>query len=82
MPVSEAMAAEVPVACSDIPPLREIAGSTVHYFDPTNEAAIRDALERLVAGKIPTEAAARRAAQFTWRKTAQATLDYLSKCSS
>jgi glycosyltransferase involved in cell wall biosynthesis len=82
MPVSEAMAAEVPVACSDIPPLREVAGSTVHYFDPSSDAAIRDALERLVAGKIPTEAAARRAAQFTWRKTAQSTLDYLSKCSS
>jgi glycosyltransferase involved in cell wall biosynthesis len=82
MPVSEAMAAEVPVACSDIPPLREVAGSTVHYFDPSNDAAIRNALEKLVAGKIPTEAAARRAAQFTWRKTAQATLDYLSKCSS
>jgi glycosyltransferase involved in cell wall biosynthesis len=82
MPVSEAMAAEVPVACSDIAPLREVAGSTVHYFDPSSDAAIRDALERLVAGKIPTEAAARRAAQFTWRKTAQATLDYLSKCSN
>ena len=82
MPVSEAMAAEVPVACSDIPALREVAGSTVHYFDPSSDAAIRDALERLVAGTIPTEAAAQRAAQFTWRKTAQATLDYLSKCSS
>ena len=82
MPVLEAMAAGVPVACSDIPPLREVAGSTVHYFDPSSEPAIRDALERLIAGSIPTEAAARRAAQFTWKKTAQATLAYLSKCSS
>jgi glycosyltransferase involved in cell wall biosynthesis len=82
MPVLEAMAAGIPVACSDIPPLREIAGSTVHYFDPSSEAAIRDALERLIAGSIPTEAAGRRAAQFTWKKAAQATLDYLSKCSS
>ena len=82
MPVLEAMAAGIPVACSDIPPLREIAGTTVHYFDPSSEAAIQDALQRLVAGSIPTEAAARRAAQFTWKKTAQATLDYLSKCSS
>jgi glycosyltransferase involved in cell wall biosynthesis len=76
------MAAGVPVACSDIPPLREVAGSTVHYFDPASETAVRDALERLVAGSISTEAAARRAAEFTWKKTAQATLDYLSKCSS
>src|SRR5580692_5722178 len=45
MPVLEAMAAGVPVACSDIPPLREIAGPTVHYFDPFSETAIRDALQ-------------------------------------
>lgn len=82
MPVLEAMAAGVPVACSDIPPLREVAGSTVHYFDPSSDLAIRDALARLNTGAIPAEAAARRAAQFTWQKTARATLDYLSKCSS
>jgi glycosyltransferase involved in cell wall biosynthesis len=82
MPVLEAMAAGVPVACSDIPPLREIARSTVHFFDPTNDREIRDALLLLASGKISTEAAQRRAAQFTWEKTARATLDYLSKCSS
>ena len=82
MPVLEAMAAGIPTACSDIPPLREVAGSTVHYFDPSSDAAIRDALDRLAAGTIPTEAAARRAAQFTWEKTARVTLDYLSRCSS
>jgi glycosyltransferase involved in cell wall biosynthesis len=82
MPVLEAMAAGVPVACSDIPPLREIAGSTVHYFDPLDEDAIRDALLRLRSGSIPTEAARQRAAEFSWRKTAQATLDCLSQSSS
>jgi glycosyltransferase involved in cell wall biosynthesis len=54
----------------------------VHYFDPSSEKAIRDALERLIAGSISTDAAAQRAALFTWKKTAQATLDYLSRCSS
>jgi glycosyltransferase involved in cell wall biosynthesis len=82
MPVLEAMAAGVPVACSDIPPLREIARSTVHFFDPANDREIRDALLLLASGKISTEASRNRAAQFTWRKTARATLDYLSKCSS
>ena len=33
MPVLEAMAAGVPLACSDIPPLREVAADTVLYFD-------------------------------------------------
>jgi glycosyltransferase involved in cell wall biosynthesis len=82
MPVLEAMAAAVPVACSDIPPLREIAQSTVHFFDPFSDREIRDALLLLASGKISTEAAQRRAAQFTWEKTARATLDYLNKCSS
>jgi glycosyltransferase involved in cell wall biosynthesis len=82
MPVLEAMAAAVPVACSDIPPLREIAQSTVHFFDPTSDREIRDALLLLASGKLSTEAAQRRAAQFTWEKTARATLDYLNKCSS
>lgn len=82
MPVLEAMAAGVPAACSDIPPLREIARSTVHFFDPSSDREIRDALLLLASGKISAEAAQRRAADFSWEKTARATLDYLSKCSS
>lgn len=82
MPVLEAMAAGVPVACSDIPPLREIAGSTVHYFDPASDSDIRNALLLLADGTIPTRAAAERVAGFTWEKTARETLDYLSKSSS
>jgi glycosyltransferase involved in cell wall biosynthesis len=82
LPVLEAMAAAVPVACSDIPPLREIAGPTVQYFDPLSDSAIQDALGKLASGEIPAAAAQLRAAEFTWEKTARATLDYLSKCSS
>ncbi|HUA17312.1 MAG TPA: glycosyltransferase family 1 protein [Bryobacteraceae bacterium] len=82
LPVLEAMAAGVPVACSDITPLREIAASTVHYFDPLSDGQIQDALAQLAAGAIPTGAAQSRAAGFTWEKTARATLDYLSKSSS
>ncbi len=82
MPVLEAMAAGIPVACSDIPPLREIAHSTVHFFDPASDREIRDALLLLASGKISTDAAQRRAAEFTWEKTARATLDYLSKSSN
>jgi glycosyltransferase involved in cell wall biosynthesis len=82
MPVLEAMAAGVPVACSNIPPLREIAGSTVHYFSPSSDREIGAALQLLADGKISTEAAAARAREFTWEKTARETLDYLSKSSS
>jgi glycosyltransferase involved in cell wall biosynthesis len=82
MPVLEAMAACLPVACSDIPPLREVARSTVHFFDPASDREMRDALLLLASGKISTDAAQRRAEQFSWEKAARATLDYLSKCSS
>jgi glycosyltransferase involved in cell wall biosynthesis len=82
LPVLEAMAAGVPVACSDIPPLREIGGSTVHFFDPSSDAAIGDALAKLASGAIPAQAAEARAAGFSWEKTARATLSYLSKSSS
>ncbi len=82
MPVLEAMAAGVPVACSDIPPLREVAGDTVHYFDPSSDAQIRDALMVLAGGGLSTEAAQQRAAEFSWEKCARETLDYLSKSSS
>ena len=82
MPVSEAMAAGVPVACSDIPPLREVGGATVHYFDPANEDAIHEALTLLASNAIDAGAARKRAAEFSWEKCARATLDYLSKSSS
>ena len=46
MPVLEAMAAGIPLACSDIPPLREVAGDAALFFDPLNEDAIASAIER------------------------------------
>lgn len=82
MPVLEAMAAGVPVACSDIPPLREIAGDTVRYFDASSDAQIQAALQELAAGSIPTERAQTRATEFSWHRTARETLDYLNKSSS
>ena len=82
MPVLEAMAAGIPLACSDIPVLHEIAGDCPIYFDPLDENAIERALLRLATETIPTEAAQQRAAEFTWEKTARETLDYLSRSSS
>jgi glycosyltransferase involved in cell wall biosynthesis len=62
--------------------LREVAGDSPIYFDPLDEDAIHRALVRLATETIPTEAGQRRAAEFTWEKTARATLNYLSKSSS
>jgi len=77
MPVLEAMAAGVPVACSDIPPLKEVAGPTVLYFNPADENEIQDAIQQLMHESGLVESARARAAGFTWEKSARETLRVL-----
>jgi glycosyltransferase involved in cell wall biosynthesis len=78
LPVLEAMIRGTPVACSDIPVLREVAGDAALYFDPLDPAAIAAALERCLAGadlRSQLSAAGRdRAALFTWEAAAEATV--------
>ena len=82
MPVVEAMAAGVPVACSAIPPLREVAGEAAVFFAPDSDESMRGAIEHVLSDGSLVECARRRAAGFTWDRTARATLDYLSRFSS
>ena len=83
LPVLEALAAGVPTACSDIPPLREVAGDAALRFDPADGAALEDAMVRVTEdARLRDELAAagpRRAARFTWEATARATLEALSE---
>jgi glycosyltransferase involved in cell wall biosynthesis len=78
MPVLEGMAAGIAVACSDIPPVREVAGEAALFFDPLNVDAISSALDRIVEdaelrAKLE-KAGPERARDFTWEKAARATL--------
>jgi glycosyltransferase involved in cell wall biosynthesis len=77
LPVLEAMARGVPVACSDRSSLPEVAGHAALLFDPEDVEAIRAALERLLADSALrarlSEAGRERAAGFTWRRTAELT---------
>jgi len=79
LPVLEAMARGVPVACSDASSLPEVAGDAALMFDPRDVAAIAAAIERLLAGGPDVErliAAGRaRAGEFTWERTARLTLE-------
>jgi glycosyltransferase involved in cell wall biosynthesis len=81
MPILEAMAAGIPLACSDIPPLREVAADAALFFDPLNEDAIADALHRIATDEALREQLAQagpeRAQKFSWEKAAQETLDAL-----
>jgi glycosyltransferase involved in cell wall biosynthesis len=79
LPVLEAMARGVPVACSRAASLPEVAGAAALLFDPRDEAAIASALERLLSDPAEAErlrvAGRARAAQFTWERTARLTLE-------
>jgi glycosyltransferase involved in cell wall biosynthesis len=79
LPVLEAMARGVPVACSNSSSLPEVAGDAALLFNPHDVPAIAAAIERLLADP---DLAARlrahgrqRAQLFTWRRTARLTLD-------
>ena len=80
-PVVEALAAGIPVACSNIEPLRTIAADAALLFDPASEADMLHALERIGSDEPLraqlAQAGPIRAAQFTWRKCAEKTLAIL-----
>jgi len=74
LPIVEAFAAGIPVACSDIPVLREVAGDAAVYFDPLNPRSIADCLARLwTDGRLRRTLGAaglKRVQGMTWRRTA------------
>jgi glycosyltransferase involved in cell wall biosynthesis len=85
LPVLEAMARGVPVACSNASSLPEVAGDAALLFDPRDERAIAAALERLRSD--PTEVERLRARglervrEFTWERTARLTLESYRRAS-
>jgi glycosyltransferase involved in cell wall biosynthesis len=82
LPLVEAMAAGIPVACSSIPTFREIAGEVACVFDPSSVEQMRDALEKITLNEdFRTRATVEgpaRARGFDWNKAAAATLRELN----
>ena len=78
LPVLEAMAAGIPVVASDIPAIREVAGDAAALVPAADPDAWADALSRVLASPALQAGMAgsgrRRAAMFSWTKTAQATI--------
>jgi glycosyltransferase involved in cell wall biosynthesis len=75
------MAAGAPVITSNRSSLPEVGGDAVEYADPTEVASIAAALERVLESPerraALSQASRRRAAQFTWAKTADIVLGAL-----
>lgn len=77
LPVVEAMARGCPVAVSDLPIFRELGGEVPAYFDPEEPSSVAEAVRSLeVPGAWRAAAAAGppRAAEFSWRRSAEALL--------
>jgi glycosyltransferase involved in cell wall biosynthesis len=77
LPVLEALACNVSVVCSDVPALREVAGSQAHLVPVGDVEALAAAMASALADPPSSEVlAARRAhaSAFTWRNCAEQTL--------
>ena len=79
LPPLEAMACGTPVACSNAASLSEVVGDAALSFDPLDEQAITAALARgLEDAELRADLRQRglqRARQFTWKRTAEQTLE-------
>ncbi|MFA5995442.1 MAG: glycosyltransferase family 1 protein [Patescibacteria group bacterium] len=78
IPILEALAAGTPVACSDIPALREVGGSASAYFNKDNPADIAKKITAVLQRSVIEQQQYRVAGfqqikLFSWRKCAMAT---------
>jgi glycosyltransferase involved in cell wall biosynthesis len=82
----EAMAAKLPIACSDRGPMPEVLGDNGLYFDPLDTDSIAAAVIRLAEDtdlrRDLGESAGRQAEQYTWKRCAMETWSYLLKVNS
>ncbi len=82
LPVLEAMAAGVPVVCSDIPVLREVGGNAAQYVNPHNPDDIARGIEAVLSNEmLQSEMIARgkeRARECTWERCARETWEVVT----
>ena len=77
LPVIEGMACGVPVICSDLPVLHEIADGVAVFCDPADPAAFARAIAAILDAPSTTRArqlGIERAKSFTWERSARQTV--------
>jgi glycosyltransferase involved in cell wall biosynthesis len=86
MTLLEGLAAGLPVACSDIEPVKTLAGNAALIFDPLSTEEITNALVRITEDQTLRcalrEAGPRRAREFNWDEAARLTLKVLTDAAS
>ena len=83
IPVLEAMASGTPVVLANNSSLPEVAGEAALYFDTLSSTDLASCLERILTDDAlrtaMVEKGQKRAADFSWEKCAQQTLDIILK---
>jgi glycosyltransferase involved in cell wall biosynthesis len=83
MPILEAMACRVPVACSNVSSMPEVAGNAAELFDPKDYLSIKEAMVRIIGNQQRCEQLKedghKRVLNFTWENTAKKTLAVIEK---
>ena len=76
LPVLEAMARDVPVACSNRTAMAEVAGDAALLFDPDDQQAVTESIRRLLRDRELASSLVQRGRErvrmFTWERTAAA----------
>ena len=78
IPIIQAMACGVPIICSNIPVLKEVAGEAAMFFNPDDKRDIAKAMVEIASNKKLRQELIikgnKRVKEFSWEKCAQATL--------
>jgi glycosyltransferase involved in cell wall biosynthesis len=79
LPIVEAMAAGVPVVCSDIPVFREIGGGAALFCNPKNSIDFAENISKIINDQSLKEklvqSGTETAKKYNWQETAQKTLE-------
>jgi glycosyltransferase involved in cell wall biosynthesis len=77
LPILEAQSRGVPIVCSDIPVLREVAGNGALFFNPVDPATLAETLFSIFSDPPLRDRMANRAGQnaalFSWKRAARET---------
>src|SRR2546422_30276 len=86
LPALESMSQGAPIACSTAGALPEVCGRAAVYFDPRSVEAIVDAIDAMLNDeglrRHLTEAGLSRAREFSWRRTAELTVEIYRRVAS